>query len=54
LAKRLEENAESKEIVISQSVYDRVVDLVNVIPREPMKVKGRNAMERTYLLTGFK
>ncbi|MFK7803580.1 MAG: adenylate/guanylate cyclase domain-containing protein [Anaerolineae bacterium] len=54
LAKRLEENADSKEIVISQSVYDGVRDLVEVEPREPMKVKGRNAMEKTYLLKGFK
>lgn len=54
LAKRLEENAESREIIISQSVYDSVSHLVNVAPREPMTVKGRAALEQTYLLTGFK
>ena len=54
LAKRLEENAQSREIIISQSVYDSVSHLVNVLPREPMKVKGRAALERTYLLTGYK
>lgn len=54
LAKRLEENADSREIVISQSVYEGVQHLVNVVPREPMKVKGRAALEQTYLLTGFK
>ncbi len=54
LAKRLEENAHTKEIVISQSVYNSVKDLVNVVAREPMKVKGREALEHTYLLTGFK
>ena len=54
LAKRLEETATSKEIVISQSVYENVAHLVNVSPREPMKVKGRAAFEQTYLLTGLK
>ncbi|MEM8860274.1 MAG: adenylate/guanylate cyclase domain-containing protein [Chloroflexota bacterium] len=54
LAKRLEENAKSREIVISQSVYQSVDHLVNVVPREPMKVKGRAALEQTYLLTGYK
>ena len=54
LAKRLEETAKSKEIIISQSVYDGVKHLVDVQPREPMKVKGRNALEKTYLLEGFK
>ncbi len=54
LAKRLEETATSKEIIISQSVFENVAHLVNVSPREPMKVKGRAAFEQTYLLTGFK
>lgn len=54
LAKRLEETAKSKEIIISQSVYESVRNLVQVEPREPMKVKGRTAMEQTFLLKGYK
>ncbi len=50
LAKRIEENASENEIVISQSLYDAVRDFVVVEPREPMRVRGRQALEQTYLL----
>lgn len=54
LAKRLEELAESNQIVISQSVYENVKDWAEVEPLEPMRVKGRQALEQTYLLLGEK
>ena len=50
LAKRLEENAEGDEIVISQSLYEVVKDKIVVQPREPMRMRGRQALEQTYLL----
>lgn len=50
LAKRLEETAKANQVVISQALYERVKDLVNVEAREPMRVKGRQALEQTYFL----
>ena len=54
LAKRLEELAESNQIVISHSVYENVKEWAEVEPLEPMRVKGRQALEQTYLLLGEK
>lgn len=54
LAKRLEENATADEIIISHTVYEAVKDWVNVEPREQMRVKGREALEKTYRLVGAK
>lgn len=50
LAKRLEETATAHQIVISDAVYEVVKDWVEVEPLEPMRVKGRTALEQTYLL----
>ncbi len=54
LAKRLEETATSQQIVISQAVYEKVKEWVVVEAREPMQVKGRQALEQTYLLVDEK
>ena len=54
LAKRLEETAKANQVVISSSLYERVKDLVMVEAREPMRVKGRQALEQTYFLLGEK
>ena len=48
LAKRLQENAEPDEVIISQAVYDAVRDRVTVEALEPIQVKGRQALEQIY------
>ncbi len=54
LAKRLEETAQSDQIIISSSVYEVVKDWAITEPLEPMRVKGRSTLEQTYLLLGEK
>jgi adenylate cyclase len=50
LAKRLEETATAHQIMISSNVYEVVKDWVEVEAMPPMRVKGREALEQTYLL----
>jgi len=50
LAKRLQENAEGGQIILSQQVYDTVKDHVVVEDLGPMSVKGRTAEVHSYLL----
>ena len=50
LAKRIQENAQKDQILMSEAVYEQVKDFVEVIPMEPMQVKGRQAMEQFYEL----
>lgn len=54
LAKRIQENAGGDEILISQATYDLVQDWVVVESLEPIQVKGRQALEKTYRLYGTK
>lgn len=53
LAKRLQENAAPDQIVVSQTVYDAVKELVVVEALPAMQVKGRQALEQVYLLHGL-
>ncbi|MFO7541112.1 MAG: adenylate/guanylate cyclase domain-containing protein [Chloroflexota bacterium] len=53
LAKRLQENAAPDQIIVSQAVYDAVKDLVVAEALNPMRVKGRQALEQVYLLQGL-
>jgi adenylate cyclase len=53
LAKRLQENAAPDQIVVSQAVYDTVKELVVAEALNPMRVKGRQALEQIYLLKGL-
>jgi class 3 adenylate cyclase len=50
LAKRLQENAQGGQIILSQDVYDAVKDHVIVEDLGPMAVKGRTAEVHSYLL----
>jgi class 3 adenylate cyclase len=50
LAKRLQENAQGGQIILSQDVYDAVKDHVVVEDLGPMSVKGRTAEVHSYLL----
>lgn len=54
LAKRLEETATAHQIIISSNVYNVVKDWVVAEPLPPMRVKGREALEQTYLLISEK
>jgi adenylate cyclase len=50
LAKRLQENAEAGEILLSQAAYEAVQSDVTVESLGPLVVKGRSAPENTYKL----
>ena len=54
LAKRIQEFAKPDQILMSSDTYALVKDVVEVEPLEPTKVKGRQALEQIYLLTGVK
>ncbi len=54
LAKRLQEYAQPGQILLSLRTYERVKDLVEVVPLEPIQVKGRTALEQIYELRGLK
>jgi adenylate cyclase len=53
LAKRLQENAAPDQAIISQAVYDAVKELVVAEALNPIRVKGRQALEQVYLLKGL-
>jgi PAS domain S-box-containing protein len=52
LAKRIQESAQGDQILMSAEVYEQVQDFVEVVPLEPMRVKGRQALEQFYELVG--
>jgi adenylate cyclase len=52
LSKRIQENAQADEILISSATYKQVKAWVQVEPLEPMKVKGRQTPEQIYRLVG--
>jgi PAS domain S-box-containing protein len=52
LSKRIQENAQADEILISRNTYEQVRDWVQAEPLEPMKVKGRQTPEQIYRLVG--
>ena len=54
LAKRIQENAQADQILMSEAVYTQVKDFVEVVPLEQMRVKGRQAMEQFYELVDIK
>jgi len=48
LAARLEENAKAGQILISQSTYDEIKDIVKVTKLEPLRVKGKEKAVQVY------
>jgi adenylate cyclase len=52
--KRLQENAGKNQIVISGQAYDRVKDFVNVLPMQPMIVKGKREPIPVYEILDLK
>lgn len=54
LSKRIQENAQADEILISSDTYAQVKDWVVVEALEPMQVKGRQNLEQLYRLIGTK
>ena len=54
LAKRLQEVAGPGQILISEAVFARTQDWVDVVPLEPIQVKGRRTPEQVYDLVGLK
>jgi class 3 adenylate cyclase len=54
LSKRLQELAEGGQILITQSTYDQVLDLVSVTSLDEVQVKGRQAINQIYQLDGMK
>ncbi|MCB8945404.1 MAG: GAF domain-containing protein [Ardenticatenaceae bacterium] len=53
LAKRVQENAKAGQILMSEAVYVQVKGFVEVVPMEPMQVKGRQAFEQFYELVNI-
>jgi PAS domain S-box-containing protein len=54
LAKRLQENAVSQQILVGQRTYELVKERVWVNKLPPLQVKGRTALEQVYELVGIK
>lgn len=54
LSKRIQENAQADEILISSAAYEQVKSWVVVEALEPMQVKGRQNLEQIYRLVGTK
>ena len=54
LAQRLEDMAEGGKILIAESTYNLVKDIVEANKLEPVKVKGREQAVQVYEVTGIK
>ena len=54
LAKRLQEVASPRQILLSQSTYARVAEHVDIRPLEPIQVKGRRSLEQIYELLNLR
>jgi len=54
LASRLESNAKPMTVLISDSTYFKIKDLVTANPREPIMVKGKSKPVQTYEVTDIK
>jgi class 3 adenylate cyclase len=54
LAKRVQENAQAGQILLSGPAYDAVRGWVKVGELQLMQVKGRKALEQIYELKGLK
>ncbi|MCI0395397.1 MAG: GAF domain-containing protein [Chloroflexi bacterium] len=54
LAKRLQEMARPDQVILSEAAYERVKEWVTAEKLEPVQVKGRQALEQIYELTGLK
>ncbi|WP_447972889.1 CHASE2 domain-containing protein [Nitrospira sp. Kam-Ns4a] len=52
LACRLEQNAKAGEIIITQTTYDEVKGAVEVVPLEPIRVKGKSEPIPIYRVFG--
>jgi PAS domain S-box-containing protein len=53
-AKRLQENAQPGQILITDTLYELVKDQVVVNPVEPLKVKGKRQILQVYEVVGLK
>ncbi|MCB8920893.1 MAG: GAF domain-containing protein [Ardenticatenaceae bacterium] len=54
LAKRLQENAKPGQVIVSEVVYEQVKEFVIAEALNPLRVKGRQAFEQVYNLTGLR
>jgi adenylate cyclase len=54
LAKRLQENAQEGQILLSQAAYEALKDVAVVRDLGPLTVKGRTAAEHVYVLIDLK
>jgi class 3 adenylate cyclase len=54
LAKRLQEVTGPGQILMSQATYEQTREWIEVIALEPIRVKGRQALEQVYELTGLR
>lgn len=54
LSKRLQENAGKGVILLGESTFKRVQDMIRANKLEPIQVKGRTAYEQVYEVTGIR
>jgi PAS domain S-box-containing protein len=54
VAKRIQENAQPDQILLSSTAYERVRDHVDVRPLDPIKVKGRQQPVEIFELMGMR
>lgn len=53
-AQRAESIAKRQQMVVTDTMYDRVRHLVQATPLEPVKVKGKESLQHWYAVTGLK
>ena len=53
-AKRLQENSDKNQIIISEDAYTRIKNKIEVRALEPMQVKGKSRALQVYELLGLK
>ncbi len=53
-AQRLESQAKAGEVLVSQSIYERVAEHVEVVAREPVKLKGKRELVQLWEVRALK
>lgn len=53
-AARIQGVAEGGQIVITQTTYEHVKDVVKVVPKGPIELKGKREPINLFIVEGFK
>jgi hypothetical protein len=48
------EHAQPGQILLSEAAHERTKDIIEAVPLDPIKVKGRSSLEKVYELRGLR